>query len=402
MWRQIGGHTFQSHVPSAEKSSTAWNRVRKLPVDFAIYTERQTWKKMLSNSLATEIRERVRVQGCLFLKEQTQPTLKQRKMPGTQNTLQAYAPINCMPHSTPPPPPLPGETMGIWPLRFAWECGIWPRGGLRGWGTLTDASLPCDLRVYRVGLFDHFVCHRGGDLGYIWPPPWSNPHHLPGGGGGGGGTVGHAMDRCAICASDFRQEEYFPIESQLYTCKLHHNLPFPHSAKGDRLHALPLAICKECSQCTISMDTWTHLRRTQTWSFLRIRRTLRQHSPQHHHPQHHLQDPQTNKWHTTTTHRGSLRHPNKIPTTKPTRRTPWNGFPHLTLTTYSTDNTPLTIHSTENTLNRQHTPLTTHSTEKKKKKKKNALPTTRSPTDSTLSRTRQQHSLPNSPTAAAP
>ena len=34
--------------------------------------------------------------------------------------------------------------------------------------------------------------------------------------------------------------------------------------------------------------------------------------------------------------------------------------------------------------------------------RQNALPTTRSPTDSTLSRTRQQHSLPNSPTASAP
>ena len=37
---------------------------------------------------------------------------------------------------------------------------------------------------------------------------------------------------------------------------------------------------------------------------------------------------------------------------------------HLTLTTYSTDNTPVTIHSTDNTLNWQHTPLTTHSTNK--------------------------------------
>ena len=122
---------------------------------------------------------------------------------------------------------------------------------------------------------------------------------------------------------------------------------------------------------------------------LRIRRTLRQHSPQHHHPQHHLQDPQTNKWHTATTHRGSLRHPNKIPTTKPTRRTPWNGLPHLTLTTYSTDN----IHSTDNTLNWQHTPLATHSTGNTLYRQ-NALPTTRSPTDSTLSRTRQQHLHP--------
>ena len=35
-------------------------------------------------------------------------------------------------------------------------------GGLGGWGTLTDASLHCDLRVYRVGLFDHFLCPRVG------------------------------------------------------------------------------------------------------------------------------------------------------------------------------------------------------------------------------------------------
>ena len=127
---------------------------------------------------------------------------------------------------------------------------------------------------------------------------------------------------------------------------------------------MPTDIHRTNETKTTRPDTCTHLRRTQTWSYLRIWRTLRQHSPQHHHPQHHLQDPQTNKWHTTTTHRGSLRHPNKIPTTKPTRQTPWNGFPHLTLTTYSTDNTPVTIHSADNTLNWQHTPLTTHSTDK--------------------------------------
>ena len=120
------------------------------------------------------------------------------------------------------------------------------------------------------------------------------------------------------------------------------------------------------------------------------------HSPQHHHPQHHIQDPQTNKWHTTTTHRGSLRHPNKIPTTKPTRRTPWNGFPHLTLTTYSTDNTPLTIHSTDNTLNWQHTPLTTHSADKTLYRQHALLLTALSPglANSTPSRTRQQQLHP--------
>ena len=114
-------------------------------------------------------------------------------------------------------------------------------------------------------------------------------------------------------------------------------------------------------------------------------------------PPHHLQDPQTNKWHTTTTHRGSLRHPNKIPTTKPTRRTPWNGFPHLTLTTYSTDNTPLTIHSTDNTLNWHHTPLTTHSTDKTLYRQHALLLTALSPelANSTPSRTRQQHLHPS-------
>ena len=127
---------------------------------------------------------------------------------------------------------------------------------------------------------------------------------------------------------------------------------------------MPTDIHRTNETKTARPDTWTQLRRTQTRYYLRIRRTLRQHSPQHHHPQHHLQNPQTNKWHTTTTHRGSLRHPNKIPTSKPTWRTPWNGLPHLTLTTYSTDNTPLTIHSTDNTLNWQHTPLATHSTDK--------------------------------------
>ena len=89
-----------------------------------------------------------------------------------------------------------------------------------------------------------------------------------------------------------------------------------------------------------------------------------------------------------TTHRGSLRHPNKIPTTKPTRRTPSNGLPHLTLTTYSTDNTPLTIHYTDNTLNWK-----THSTGNTLYRQ-NALPITRPPTDSTVPRTRQQHLHP--------
>ena len=56
-----------------------------------------------------------------------------------------------------------------------------------------------------------FRVSPGGDLGYIWPPPWSNPHHLPGG-GGGGGTLGHAIDRCissrdrlnTICWEDYQ------------------------------------------------------------------------------------------------------------------------------------------------------------------------------------------------------
>ena len=68
------------------------------------------------------------------------------------------APIN----RKPPPPPPPGRPLGIWPLRFARGWEIWPQGGLQGWGTLTDASLHCDLRVYRVGLFDHFVCPQVG------------------------------------------------------------------------------------------------------------------------------------------------------------------------------------------------------------------------------------------------
>ena len=58
--------------------------------------------------------------------------------------------------------PTPGRPRGIWPLRFARGWGILPQGGFQGWGTLTDASLHCDLRVYRVGLFDHFVCPRVG------------------------------------------------------------------------------------------------------------------------------------------------------------------------------------------------------------------------------------------------
>ena len=51
----------------------------------------------------------------------------------------------------PPPPPPPRRPRGIWPLRFAWRWGSWPRGGLREWGTLTDVSLNCDLDVYRGG-----------------------------------------------------------------------------------------------------------------------------------------------------------------------------------------------------------------------------------------------------------
>ena len=93
--------------------------------------------------------------------------------------------------ASPGVPPSPGRPRGsdcfalpgVGNLTTGW--GIWPWGGLRRRGTLTDASVHCFLRVYRVGLFDHFVCPQGGDLRYIWPPAWSNPHHLPGGGGGG-------------------------------------------------------------------------------------------------------------------------------------------------------------------------------------------------------------------------
>ena len=101
------------------------------------------------------------------------------------------------PEVTPPP----WRPWGIWQLRFARGRGILPWGGFRGWGTLTVDSLCCDLRALpsliqwtelyhvpdvacpRVGLFDHFLSPRGGVFGWIWPPPWSNPHHLPGGGG---------------------------------------------------------------------------------------------------------------------------------------------------------------------------------------------------------------------------
>ena len=69
----------------------------------------------------------------------------------------------------------------------------------------------------------------------------------------------------------------------------------------------------------------------------------------------------------------------------------------LTLTTYSTDNTPLTIHSTDNTLNWQHTPLTTHSTDKTLYWRHALLLTALSPelANSTPSRTRQQHLHPS-------
>ena len=45
---------------------------------------------------------------------------------------------------------------------------------------MTDANLHCDLRVYRVGLFDDFICPRVG----IWDtfdPTLVKSHHLPGG-----------------------------------------------------------------------------------------------------------------------------------------------------------------------------------------------------------------------------
>ena len=51
-------------------------------------------------------------------------------------------------------------------------------------------------------------------------------------------------------------------------------------------------------------------------------------------------------------------------------------------------------HTTDDTLYWQHTQLTTHSSGNTLYRQ-NALPTTRSPTDSTLSRTRQQHLHPS-------
>ena len=55
------------------------------------------------------------------------------------------------------PPPHP-ETMGDLTASLYPGVGNLTTRWVTGWGTLTDASLHSDLRVYRVGMFDHFVC----------------------------------------------------------------------------------------------------------------------------------------------------------------------------------------------------------------------------------------------------
>ena len=92
-----------------------------------------------------------------------------------------------------PPPPPPPETTGDL------TASLWPRVGnlttrwVSGVGHIDRRQSA--LRSPRVqgGVIWPFRLSPGGDLGSIWPPHWSNPHHLP---GGGGGTLGHAIDRC--------------------------------------------------------------------------------------------------------------------------------------------------------------------------------------------------------------
>ena len=82
-----------------------------------------------------------------------------------------------------PPPPPPGRPRGIWPLRFARGWGIW-RWVTRVGHIDRRQSALWSPRVKGEAIWP-FRLSPDGDLGYIWPPPWSKPHHLPGGGGEG-------------------------------------------------------------------------------------------------------------------------------------------------------------------------------------------------------------------------
>ena len=107
----------------------------------------------------------------------------------------------------PPPPPPPLRPRGIWPPRFTRgrEDGEFDHEMGSGGGTHWPSSVctlicVCSPRWFNkpsrtnipdvpcpgVGLFDHFLCPKGGVFGWIWPPP--PPGQIPTISRGGGGV----------------------------------------------------------------------------------------------------------------------------------------------------------------------------------------------------------------------
>ena len=94
------------------------------------------------------------------------------------------APINCKPH------PTPRETMAELTASLCPEVGNLTTRWVTGVGHIDRRQSALWSPRVQGGAVWPFRLSPGGDLGYIWPPPWSNPHHLP------GVTLGHAIDRC--------------------------------------------------------------------------------------------------------------------------------------------------------------------------------------------------------------
>ena len=152
------------------------------------------------------------------------------------------------------------------------------------------------------------------------------------------------------------------------------------------VHTMPTDIHRTNETKTTRPDTWTHLRPHVNMisppHSENITPTLTPTPPPPTSPSRSSNEQVTHCDYTSRKPTPSKQNP---PQLNRRERTPWNGLPHLTLTT---------ILYWQYTLYWQHTQLTTHSTGNTLYRQ-NALPTTRSPTDSTLSRTRQQHLHPS-------
>ena len=93
----------------------------------------------------------------------------------TARSISTGAPINCKPRGTHPRENMGDLTASLYPevgnLTMRWVTGV---------GHIDRRQSALWSPRVSGGAVWRFRLSPDGDLGYIWPPPWSNPHHLPG------------------------------------------------------------------------------------------------------------------------------------------------------------------------------------------------------------------------------